>query len=419
MLDPYRLMYNANRGICPVPGWKFDRHYKMIPMESQMIQEILPLKGRSVQGYGFFERINNELHYNDDDEKIITEEDLQDLSYKELNSLNEKRIMEKKDNEVLERYINKIKLETIEEDKMLMTERGQLLNEKEKLQEQKILKDIEERRIEKEVQEDLGKEIIDELFDYYESKEDLEALEAEKDFIQDSIKEISTIRKSKGLDGGYGKTFEDFIRLIINDDIVNLTGDDSPLENNDYNPRIPDNKKNFTVYDLSNDNNDIEAKNYNSGGKRISPENDFKEYENMKDELKDLYSETELENELKKFIPFIPIQKTKFGLGNSEFNPLFSKNDNEIKLYNIKTNFGYVNPTFNKNLYFIVNTIDGIYYYEPLKDKDIQFKRYINLKGDNGENLYQMKINYTTDKDDYGKPVFKIPLTKFKKMKII
>jgi hypothetical protein len=203
--------------------------------------------------------------------------------------------------------------------------------------------------------------------------------------------------------------------------------------NNDKNPKIPEHLKKFSLYDISTNNEDADAKNYDTNIYRVPIDQNKTQYEkyksildNQSDKLTDK-QKVLIEEEMNKQLPVL--QQTKYfgyetALGNQL--PLFTKINGIWKLHNVmqtdkkdfKNEKEWINKDFNKDLNIYYKFAGGIYKYEINKDPDIIYSE-IKRKGINGETLYKIvKVNKPESYDEHGKKVFRIDFKFIKKQYI-
>ena len=442
-IPKHQLAYYANRGLSPVEGWGFGK--------GGLFYKLPRIKGKGELTLETHER-NGEYRqvpvYNNDDDKRITEKDLDDLLYGEngINHLNKLLSnidnMDDEDRDILLDYIKKKQLEeqeqtegnpfeSVEEiDELLkdmdlegdLTQEDLLDLDKDIYDAYLMLMDYKKQLLKKSGQHKEYKK-ADEQFDdalvlYEEILPELE--EAEENEIMNLVS--SEIKKYPELK--HGKAFEEILRKSkqIKDRIgriLNIELDE--IINNDENPNIPDVVKEYSVFDLSGKDVDIEAKNYNTKKYNISYKNKIDEYKILKNDFDESNNQEErdyIKSEMEDI--GIDIQQSKF-LGNSDFTPLYIKEGDKFKLYNVegkknwkgKTYESYmVNNDFNKNVLILANTADGIYYYNPLEDDDINFTK--TKKIINGKEIYKMSPNFKTI-SIMGQGGYIVPITKWKK----
>jgi hypothetical protein len=327
MLDPYRLMYNANMGICPIPGWKFDRHYRMIPV-SRMVQDLLPLKGRSIKGCGYFDidEETGKTFYQTDNDKTITEDDLENLSSRQLNSLLKRsEIMNDRDKEILEQFKKKYQLESLEE--VEQEEQEQEEEEQEQKEEEQ-----EQEKIEEEYPSDLNNKIQQTVKSYNLSSGEAFEMFA-KDNLNDYLKEQNLIDETDSLykDNNVNGVYDLYSKKLIGECKNMNYGEGSEYGTGKLN--------------------------FNTINKRLI------KYEKERQELIDIGLDDESINEqLEKPNPklvdsAVPVQYSKFGLGGNNQGgekPYFFKDDDgRIKIFNVEVRDGWKDFKFSmipKNL---------------------------------------------------------------------
>jgi hypothetical protein len=262
----------------------------------------------------------------------------------------------------------------------------------------------------------------------------------ELNYIQNRIIEISQAKNIP-----YGDAFEFFLEeqsKTIND-FFGFDNKTNIFKPNNKNPKIPKKLKDWALYDFGSPNMDIEAKNYNVSGLNVVSSNnlnkDFieakaaydeakKNYDNADPEDKDIYKELlkPLLSNMQKF--GIEIQETKFGGGGGDFKPKFKKMaDGKIRLHNVYMNiFTKINNTDDRDLIIMVNTANGIFYYNLLEDEDIPYREI-----DKQNNLYEIDLDKLKEKWEYKKKwvrqrdntekeqlFFTIPINKWKRFNI-
>ena len=233
-----------------------------------------------------------------------------------------------------------------------------------------------------------------------------------------------------GDDLASGKIYEQY---LVDMGKRNLFKNSKYVINNDKNPKIPEHLKKFSLYDISTNNEDADAKNYDTNTFRIPIETNKSQYENIKSILDNHSDEltreqkASFEENMLKYLP--PLQQTKYfgyetALGNQL--PLFTKINGIWKLHNVmqtdkkdfKNEKEWINKDFNKDLNIYYKFAGGIYKYEINKDPDVIYSE-IKRKGINGETLYKIvKVNKPESYDEHGKKVFLIDFKFIKKQYI-
>ena len=222
--------------------------------------------------------------------------------------------------------------------------------------------------------------------------------------------QITWVNKPGGVTGlissvgiEFGKAFESVLINKIPDVVKMITKDDTPIQNNDLNPNIPKHVQEYAVFDLSQENTDIEAKCYCSNVYKINFKN--------KTQKTGLYG---------KAVPIngIPLQKTKVK-GNPSFLPFYTIYNGKLKLYNINyvKEQKFINQDYMKNVFIFYAFEDGLYYYDLLNDKNLEL---IDEQKGDGMTLYKLSLDNTYDsiKDGHGNPCYVIPFEKFIKVKV-
>jgi len=220
---------------------------------------------------------------------------------------------------------------------------------------------------------------------------------------QKMISKFKYLLSQKGMT--WGKAFEMVLETDLNYVIQNITKDRTEIHNNNNNSLIPKSIQEFAVFDLYQENTDIEVKCYctkfyciNFSTKILS------QFDNKT-------KKTSIIN-----LKGVPIQCAKI-IGNYSFKPRYTYDNGKLKLFNIYcvNSRIYINSDYMKNVFIIYAFEDGIYYFNLLENLDLFDIIKENIVGT--YQLYSLDMkNKTKIKDGFGHQCYLIPFDRFKKI---